>query len=339
MQLVTLSGPLSLIVKHMKFERETQAFWNERSGHSNLVSGDSSKGFSSEVTATQISTADSATNASVATGWTQRKKAEANSMAALERTLDTDPDQLQRFAALREFAGENIRFLVSVRKWKTAYHRTLNRFGEMPPSSRRGYWNEATEIYISFIDPRFSEFTVNVESAIYKNLKGIFADAVVALERRPSSTLHETAPWEGDDLERLTPGITPNGSKNPMDNLHPQDDYLSAGQDTKAGSVSSLHNKSSFGAVSNESSEQIIPSPSLGLDFKPRDDGSNVSGGDALIEPTAALVVDAPVPQHFDATVFDAAESSVRYMVLNNSWRNFQKAIERGEIRTSVEYN
>ncbi|MCJ1256066.1 hypothetical protein MMC24_003886 [Lignoscripta atroalba] len=287
MQIVTLAGPLNLVWKHMQYERLKSSSWDKSSGTDK---------FSTVRSASSTSTAISS----------------RNNMQALEQALDTNPSPLQRFAATREFAGENIHFLVTVRKWKANYNRTMHRHGEIPPSLRRQYFNEGVEIYVSYIDPRFSEFTVNLESHIYKSLARIFGVAVQVLQRRPSSIKSSATPWENEAAEINASGevLSPGNDGHESGNESTGNELLG-----KPIALSSIHrlNSSKTG-----SQEHIIPVSVT---------TTEAGNGDPL-----ALHCD--VPESFDGKVFDAAESSVRYMVLNNSWRNYNNALEKGSIRT-----
>src|SRR5437773_5063836 len=57
------------------------------------------------------------------TSSTTRKRPDMYSMQALEKCLATDPTELLRFAAMKEFTGENIVFLTQVRDWKVGWLR------------------------------------------------------------------------------------------------------------------------------------------------------------------------------------------------------------------------
>src|SRR2546423_1071132 len=53
----------------------------------------------------------------------RKRKPDMYSMQALEKTLLTNPTELLRFAAMKEFTGENIVFLTQVRDWKAGWNR------------------------------------------------------------------------------------------------------------------------------------------------------------------------------------------------------------------------
>ena len=233
-------------------------------------------------------------------------------MQSLEMCLDTNPGPLERYCAKYEFSAENIQFLTQVRKWKANYERVVN---HVSPQMRTDLYNLAVEIYVCFVEPRYSELTVNLESRIYKTLAEVFGSALIALNRRPSSHSSDVTPWERptswNEFEAALNGILPGN-----DGSESGHESISGFPFDKAIPMTSLSHVTSPNSTSQESLKSVSSTVYHG-----HDDGS--------------LTISCEVPDSFDEKVFDAAEKSVRYMVLNNSWRNYQNALEKGSITSA----
>jgi hypothetical protein len=107
---------------------------------------------------------------------------EVYSRKALERCLAEDSRALLRFAATKEFSGENIIFLSYVRDWKAAWAKTNESTPEYnwnrdPQHHRLNFFKIAVEIYAACVDLKTAEFPVNIESQIYSDLTEMFGEA------------------------------------------------------------------------------------------------------------------------------------------------------------------
>lgn len=135
------------------------------------------------------------------------KDPKTSSMAALEETLKSNPGSLQSFAALRDFSGENVAFLVSVMEWKSAW--TLAAPQEAPQSPVRGseaerreaerrlvrrQFNHALSLYVLFISWEHAPTPLNLASREYHNLKQIFHHAVELLYADEETSESQLAP-------------------------------------------------------------------------------------------------------------------------------------------------
>ncbi|CAI7610066.1 unnamed protein product [Penicillium glandicola] len=107
---------------------------------------------------------------------------EVYSRKALERCLVEDSSALLRFAAAKEFSGENIIFLSYVRDWKAAWAK----INELQPDydwnrdsqyHRLHFFQIAVEIYAACVDLSTAEFPINIESRIYSDLTELFSEA------------------------------------------------------------------------------------------------------------------------------------------------------------------
>ena len=279
-QIVTIAGPLSLAMKHYRWERmknETN-YWQYPYLDASTW----------EMTRTQNSGTSSGT----------RKNNEQSNMQALEIVLDSNPSHLLDYASRKEYSGENIKFLVVVRKWKATWNRTLKSFGEVPPPTMQQLYQSAIEIYLTYIDPRYSDFSVNLESRIYTNLHAVFVNTIRSLERRRSDTTAST-PWEAQD---------------PMES-----GAVSVSSSQRDGTSTENFNLASLPKMSaSESQDRIWP---------PNDTDKSAIAGH--------LASNSEVPESFDVHVFDAAEASVRHMVLHGTWRNYNKAVDRESIASA----
>ncbi|KAF2021076.1 hypothetical protein BU24DRAFT_383106 [Aaosphaeria arxii CBS 175.79] len=110
-------------------------------------------------------------------------KSEMLTMAALENALRVNPDPLLRFAALKDFAGENVGFLVNIAQWKKNWFYTT----QAAEDHLREQFFSAVHIYASFVSLETSEFPVNLCSKEMKRLNTIFGPAAAALFLRPTS--------------------------------------------------------------------------------------------------------------------------------------------------------
>lgn len=119
---------------------------------------------------------------------------EAYSRKALESCLAENSSALLRFAAAKEFSGENIIFLNYVRDWKAAWTRTTARQPDYNRQQdtqhhRLRLFQIAVEIYAACIDINIAEFPINIESRIYSDLSDIFGGFAQFVDQPVSSTI------------------------------------------------------------------------------------------------------------------------------------------------------
>ncbi|KAJ5357200.1 hypothetical protein N7541_004358 [Penicillium brevicompactum] len=111
-------------------------------------------------------------------------------MDALEHVLSKNPIQLQEFAALSDFSGENIAFLSELAVWKS-------RWSEKHYAKERSdTFNEALWIYADFISTHDAEFPLNLSSKDLKHLEAIFEKPTRAL--LGEKKVNHTSPFESD---------------------------------------------------------------------------------------------------------------------------------------------
>ena len=220
------------------------------------------------------------------------------SMAALEHALATNPTPLLQFAATKDFTAENILFLLSVHDWKAAWKSS-------PPTShsRAVLFNQAIEIYTQGVNEKLAPFPINIEGVIRTRLDDVFSSTV--RDRRRESRIgksevvdpfHEVTPFaSGGDQAIEMPLSPPPVMASPSWPLHGQSSQSSLPGTPKSG----------FGHFESKPFEN--------------------QGEETLSD----------VPQGFDAKVFDAAEKSIKYLVVTNTWRKMVSAMRDGSPRSS----
>lgn len=110
------------------------------------------------------------------------------SRKAMESCLAEDSNALLRFAAAKEFSGENIIFLNYVRDWKAAWKGTTAQqldYDSQDDSQqhRIRLFQIAVEIYAACIDINIAEFPINIESRIYSDLSEMFGGFAQSIDQ------------------------------------------------------------------------------------------------------------------------------------------------------------
>ncbi|KAJ5087265.1 hypothetical protein N7456_010881 [Penicillium angulare] len=113
---------------------------------------------------------------------------EIYSRDAMEQCLLEDPGTLLRFAAAKEFSGENIIFLNYVRDWKAWWAKIGESqleydWAQDPENHRQHMFKIAVEIHASCVNLETAQFPINIESQIYSNLMDLFGEASLMLVR------------------------------------------------------------------------------------------------------------------------------------------------------------
>jgi len=211
-------------------------------------------------------------------------------MVSLAKALERNPQPLLHFAATKDFTAENILFLVAVRDWRSAWQRAPKNpaTGHITPVARSRLFDHAVEIYAASIHEKYADFPVNIEWRVRDSLDAVFAAAIP--DKRKSLTESIVDPFNTEDIEA--------GGKPKIPAVLLRE--VSSGSSTSAASDSST----------------LIISPVV------------VDTFDELALTPAVVGVtgvgdEKKVPEAFDEAVFDAAEKSVKYLVLTNTWRKF----------------
>lgn len=228
------------------------------------------------------------------------------SMLALERALLINPTPLLHYAATKDFTAENIVFLTQVRDWRQAW-----KFAPRNPST--GLVTEdaqvrlflmAIEIFATCVDEKTADFPLNIEGHMRKKLARIFSPAVLnglsgfsvcrnTVRNNNNAAANQVAPW-AESKEGFT--ITTVSASPP------------SSPDASLGSMSSATT-----AVTKTYSE------SKPYRLEDRPDLSPQSNGRGIDIPG------------FDEHVFDETESSIKYLVLTNTWRKFVELREQDQ--------
>ena len=112
------------------------------------------------------------------TGRGGSRRGEIYTMTALEKALQTNPTPLLLFAALKDFSGEKISFLLHVREWKEDWSPSTDCFKVLKKPQekqlhdealRRRQFNAAVQIYASLVGVHYSDFPINLSFAIGKS--------------------------------------------------------------------------------------------------------------------------------------------------------------------------
>ncbi len=207
-------------------------------------------------------------------------KGSKHSLQAFELALQNNSGELLDYASTREFTGENIIFLASVRDFKAAWaaqqalsSRNDNDESQPGPEheQQQKFFTLATDIFDRSVSLHTSAFPINIESHVYHALDDIFGRDVV-----PTSSV--IAPfadkWSLSAIAEITKISNAHSSKGNKPAQH----ALNFG-----GGITG-------GVLNNASSEHILPS------------GTN------------------SIPEGFRPGVFDRAERSVKYLVFTNTW-------------------
>ena len=286
MEIVTLGFPIYQIFKAKRSARETNRVLAEFD-NKRMTSFDGSTASTSLKT---LSTSNS-------------KRGRMYSMESLDEALATNDDGLQLYASLTELNGENIIFLTKVLDFNKACQKSLcttTGSDSDRQRARTAMFRLGLSIFVSLVHSGTASYPINIESPIYNRLDAIFgpATALVAITRKSSvsssiSTPSSATPWD-DPVDGDDAGT----SVSDENTLAMQSMYSS----------NRLSNRQSKGA---ESTEHIMTCVAT------EDIESGTQGAD---DPLQGVTV----PADFDASVFDAAFKSVRYMVWTETWQRYQ---------------
>jgi hypothetical protein len=220
-------------------------------------------------------------------------------IAALENAIATNPLPLLQFAATKDFTAENILFLIQIRDWKSSWASSTS---PPTPHSRAILFRKAVEIYAQSVNEKTAVFPINIEGGIRSRLDALFESAV----RKLGDGIRD-----GDALDpynEITPfaGIGGEGEV-PLSPMTP-------------GSPGSPV-KSTWPLPSMPSTPKSGVSTEVEVRAYHPEIDEKIAGG---------------VPEEFDERVFDAAEKSIKYLVVTNTWRKMISEMKESP-RTSHE--
>lgn len=219
-------------------------------------------------------------------------------MESLDECLDGNSDNLQVYASGCEFTGENIIFLLKVKKFVQQYPIASAKAVGDVSRARMSTFRAALSIYVSLVHADTAKYPINIESPVYAKLHSIFGAAAklvaISCPSSPATPVSAVTPW--DEPADPIASIQINDSKS--------DDYP----------MQSMPPRSS--SLSNDSSEHIMC----------LDEPSNPT------DPLAGF----QIPQEFNAHVFDEAFNSIKYMVWTWTWQRFTVWKNRSSTSTTT---
>ncbi|KIW71750.1 hypothetical protein PV04_03884 [Phialophora macrospora] len=217
---------------------------------------------------------------------TSSQQRELYSMASLEKALAVNPTPLLKFAATRDFTAENVLFLIQVRHWKEAYTSALRTSNPVSESAKSQLFNSAVDIYISRVNDKTTEFPINVESKVRQNLDRIFGPAV------PTGRLVSDEDMNDHEAENWVKSPTTTSTFHMGNRAHSDDSTYT---------LTATQVLTSFPVEKNEPL------------FPPHPGVAPLGESRAKMRPG------------FDEHIFDAAQNSIKYLVLTNTWQKFVK--------------
>jgi hypothetical protein len=229
-------------------------------------------------------------------------------MAALEHVLDKNPEPLRQFSARRDFSGENIAFLTAVAEWKAALPQDFIRSRyETAPDTVREQFTRALRIYTEFISPRDAEFPINIAWPDLRKLQGIFERAARASAKSASSSVDAATPFADATTTTPVPTTTPFPAR-------------PSSQDSE---LAILEPSASNNNNNKTQSTHIPLSVTVSTALPDQTTTSEL--------PAAYPLYQGDIPQAFDALVFDAAQASIKYLVLTNTWPKYVRERRNSE--------
>jgi hypothetical protein len=243
----------------------------------------------------------SAITLSSARSGTVNKTREIYSRATLERALSTDPAPLLQFAARKDFTGENIIFLISLCQWRACWDQAVRDInGVITQQAKRQLFHYAVQIYVTSVHMKMAAFPINIEGRVRLRLNNIFRGAIWSLEHT-SRTSNETDIFS----------------------TH----YCTAERTSKDLSLPTLHLGDMRPRLESSSSLKTLVKHSLAETCLQNNTPDELSIEMLPGSSDSAI----PIPDGFDAHVFDDAEQEVKYMVLTNTWPRFVDSIKLHE--------
>ncbi|KAK2764983.1 hypothetical protein FQN54_008682 [Arachnomyces sp. PD_36] len=217
------------------------------------------------------------------------------SIASLEEALANDISPLLHFATNKDFSGENIMFLNHIRNWKAAWPEESSS-SEIPQNEElyRHLFNLGVEIYATFVNINTAQLAINIESPIQQELTNMFGQAAKLIDLPGTPNV-------------ITPFDTPSTP------VH--------GDSFSLNSVSrpSTSNTSEGGTAPTSTSEESTTY---------NHDDILIRGLQNIITLKPRVPSDLEIPNDFGPSVFDAAEHSIKMLVLRGTWPKYIDAME-----------
>ncbi|KAK3335221.1 hypothetical protein B0T19DRAFT_2825 [Cercophora scortea] len=219
-------------------------------------------------------------------------------MSALEHVLSQDPSSLREFSARRDFSGENIGFLTAVSTWKTSLPPSFLRSGhDAAPEVVRRAFTDALRIHVEFVSPSAAEFPINIAGHASRRLEAVFAHAARQMFGAKVGGRDAVTPFAE---VRWGGGASGTGSQVSIVPARAPSPELDAGS---------------------------LKVPGIET-FAMTTTGRQEEEGDGV------LLYDGPIPQGFDASIFDQAYEDIKYLVLTNTWPKYVRERRASEDST-----
>jgi hypothetical protein len=230
------------------------------------------------------------------------------SIGALEHALNVNPEPLLQYAARQDFTAENIVFLTQVRDWRRAWQSAPKNpsTGLVTEDAQIRLFRMAIDIFTTSVDEKTSDFPINIEGHVRKGLAAILGPTV----------LNDLGGFATRNAQKNSYGTELHGVPS-MIPVAPWAEQKQAVAITTTISASTAET-----GLRSISTGTTVASKPISAEPKPyrledRPDISPKTNGRGLDIPG------------FDEHVFDDAESSIKYLVLTNTWRKFVNMIER----------
>jgi hypothetical protein len=288
MQFVTIFFPIYEAYKsrsHLRATLELIKSWEKKRQHDEST-------ITSSVSSSRHRSYFSTSTKSVTTTTRSVRSREKHTMAALEKALLVNPIPLLHFAVTRDFTGENIVFLIQVRDFHATWNRVSSDDNELTDEERSHMFEVALEIYVSSVHQKTTEFPINIEHKIRRELDNVFETA--ASQRRP---------YRDDSIVDKDKSMDDPFRSHSLGMVLPRN---------VRGILERADSDETDGTFNNDIREDIFPSrkefvfeanPCVRLPVR-RNEAANIMTG-------------------FDEHVFDEAEESIKYLVLTNTWQKF----------------
>lgn len=224
------------------------------------------------------------------------------SMGTMEYLLQSNPEPLRHFSALKDFSGENVAFLTAVAAWKKSCAAVLAVVAadndhpegqhvlddQAKEEATHDAYTRALRIYTDFISLRDADFPINISSKDTAKLETVFEKAARILLGHNG----------------LADNVTPFGAPG-----------------------------STQGSCMSQQQQQQHTSE------RPVVNGSSSSTKDTATELRSMvkrISYWGEIPAEFDIDIFDQAEANIKYLVLTNTWPKFvqERRLSDGSFMT-----
>lgn len=215
-------------------------------------------------------------------------------MSALEKALAVNPAPLLVFAATKDFTAENIIFLIHLRDWHQAWRTARRLSGPMglTSSAKMELFKAAVDIYFTSVCERTADFPINVEGPLRVNLDTIFSKYQDVYDGQQPGARLRFSP-----VEMVSTQFGAMGDIGDIERTAETRAYAWLDEKGIEATVASLSSSSEpTTPTTNEEAEKVLKE---------------------------SVLAEALQVSELDENMFGAAEKSIKYLVLTNTWRKF----------------